>query len=997
MDDTFADESGIPALSNADDIPVHSTPIKGGKVPLPSTKNVMRALMSKHANRDDYEESLQAIHDPDRIRGHPNREHQQYSGKPQLVERRNDQDLSFIDNLRPSTQEHPSTKAFHHERQAMSDLAKNKVQSQHVRDSENKGAKNIFKSSLKYTDGLFSVPNVENSDNIAFSSSRHRDRSVDDNDKQGSKSIRSEDNTPSSRLSSGRHEEINVQTKARISTEFLESPKSSSPKSQTRLLNKTKETERDAQGGRKHKEVISGTPEMKRPTIHSPRAQRNTNKSLSKQNTSLCELENMTLQKQRAEIQLLVGELRDRDRELSDMMAAHQQQLTAWEQDRARLTSLDKKCAQYEEDLRSKTDQLRDYISSIRALKTREVDTLEQMESLRGDVSALENQNSLCRAHNTKLKERMSSLEKSLKDMTVAHNQLQTKEQELSTTLRTKEKDISSATSQMKELSERLRQLDLRCKECQDRELEKKRQEVVRLAEENRSARQQLALVQKEAGMMERCKDELIESIKVKQERTDSQLKNYRQLYERQLNEVASLQLQLDTTKEARQQSNQLDTTKETCQHSNQQVNSSNSYQGKNSQMSEYSWERQPGNQHSSQAAYQHKYRESDTHSSGYQSQIIENQTGSNHSHGGTNNKYHGRNQSTGSDHLAESRQAGVPQKFYKQMDSNHTGYPSHIQGIQTQGSRPQSLVSDGEDSRRLSDMDSLRSSRRLSDLEDNICSGRLSFEKNFRCAIQKPAQISPQNSRPETVLNGSYEQSEGPSQQTRFHHQRGNSPRDKTSSNIQEERRKKSSDLSSEQNFQFSSVPNSRSTYCVSPVRSEGYVVIETEVRFHQNTGNATNSSKTKEGANSRLQDESNYCQSTMPNGAHYNVQENTKSEQSDSCVSTVDSKTIGPDKPNYGQDSTAQGSADTELERPYTFENKLTSFLEDLDDIDDSIWNDKPINIEISTISQGDSSPASKLRKLLVESQQMINNLERSAESPARNGEGRGSQQDS
>lgn len=35
-----------------------------------------------------------------------------------------------------------------------------------------------------------------------------------------------------------------------------------------------------------------------------------------------------------------------------------------------------------------------------------------------------------------------------------------------------KEKDIISATSQMKELSDRLRQLDSRCKECQDREKE---------------------------------------------------------------------------------------------------------------------------------------------------------------------------------------------------------------------------------------------------------------------------------------------------------------------------------------------------------------------------------------------------------------------------------------------------------------------------------------------------------------------------------------------
>jgi len=45
-------------------------------------------------------------------------------------------------------------------------------------------------------------------------------------------------------------------------------------------------------------------------------------------------MESSTIQKQRKEVQLLVTELKDRDRELNDMMSAHQHQLLAWEQDR---------------------------------------------------------------------------------------------------------------------------------------------------------------------------------------------------------------------------------------------------------------------------------------------------------------------------------------------------------------------------------------------------------------------------------------------------------------------------------------------------------------------------------------------------------------------------------------------------------------------------------------------------------------------------------------
>ena len=63
---------------------------------------------------------------------------------------------------------------------------------------------------------------------------------------------------------------------------------------------------------------------------------------------SLAEFENATIQKQRRELQLLVAELRDRDRELNDTVAAHQQQLAAWERDRRRIYALDEKCSQLE-------------------------------------------------------------------------------------------------------------------------------------------------------------------------------------------------------------------------------------------------------------------------------------------------------------------------------------------------------------------------------------------------------------------------------------------------------------------------------------------------------------------------------------------------------------------------------------------------------------------------------------------------------------------------
>ncbi len=56
-------------------------------------------------------------------------------------------------------------------------------------------------------------------------------------------------------------------------------------------------------------------------------------------------LEMSTMQKQRVELELLIAELRDRDRELNEMVASHQKQLMSWEMDRQIVLNLSSKCA----------------------------------------------------------------------------------------------------------------------------------------------------------------------------------------------------------------------------------------------------------------------------------------------------------------------------------------------------------------------------------------------------------------------------------------------------------------------------------------------------------------------------------------------------------------------------------------------------------------------------------------------------------------------------
>ena len=64
----------------------------------------------------------------------------------------------------------------------------------------------------------------------------------------------------------------------------------------------------------------------------------------------MAEFENATIQKQRQELHLLVAELRDRDRELNEMVSSHHKQLLSWDQDRQKILSLERMCSRLERE-----------------------------------------------------------------------------------------------------------------------------------------------------------------------------------------------------------------------------------------------------------------------------------------------------------------------------------------------------------------------------------------------------------------------------------------------------------------------------------------------------------------------------------------------------------------------------------------------------------------------------------------------------------------------
>ncbi|XP_064619960.1 coiled-coil domain-containing protein 62-like isoform X2 [Lineus longissimus] len=303
-------------------------------------------------------------------------------------------------------------------------------------------------------------------------------------------------------------------------------------------------------------------------------------KSLSALKPFGTELENGTIQKQRQELQMLITELKDRDRELNDMVAAHQRQMLAWEEDRQRVLTLEQKCARLNAEVSSKSEQVKSLKGKLKARESEDKDKATALQCTQEQLSKLSEQHCQASMQLHESQERNASLTGSMKEMCSTIGQLEAREQELITMLKMKDKDLIEASDHISDLSAKLKRLDRHNKEHQKKESEARRQasewkqkhsevrqEVDRLRGElgsNRSANEEQFIeseklkseiqeLKKElelAAEREKRKDELVDLQKSKQERADAELGNLRQIYERQQRDLSLLHLNLESSKD---------------------------------------------------------------------------------------------------------------------------------------------------------------------------------------------------------------------------------------------------------------------------------------------------------------------------------------------------------------------------------------------------------------------------------------------------------------
>uniref|UniRef100_A0A8D0H417 Coiled-coil domain containing 62 n=1 Tax=Sphenodon punctatus TaxID=8508 RepID=A0A8D0H417_SPHPU len=266
------------------------------------------------------------------------------------------------------------------------------------------------------------------------------------------------------------------------------------------------------------------------------------------------------------------------------MVAVHQRQLLAWEDDRQKVLTLAERCSKLENELHKRNEMIRTVTKRLKLLESQQNDRRATLENTQQKLQELSQKASDTTLQCQALEEKNHSLTCSVLELSAKAGQLQAREQELLTMLKLKDKDILEATNHITEFTSkfkklesalraarmgessinkekqdfklRLKELTLEMKKLKDdlsektKENNEQREEIIRLKQESSYLRNELMLSVERANR----KDQLLQSAKSKQVRTDTELCSMRQIYVKQQHELQFLHLNLENSRELKQQ-----------------------------------------------------------------------------------------------------------------------------------------------------------------------------------------------------------------------------------------------------------------------------------------------------------------------------------------------------------------------------------------------------------------------------------------------------------
>ncbi|XP_049721998.1 coiled-coil domain-containing protein 62 isoform X4 [Elephas maximus indicus] len=257
------------------------------------------------------------------------------------------------------------------------------------------------------------------------------------------------------------------------------------------------------------------------------------------------EVEISTIEKQRKELQLLIGELKDRDRELNDMVAVHQRQLLSWEEDRQKVLTLEERCSKLEGELHKRSEIIRSLIKKVKSLESNQNECQMALQKTQQQLQEMAQKATHASLLSEDLEARNLNLSNTLVDLSAQVGQLQAREQALTTMIKLKDKDIIEAVNHIADCSGKFKLLEhaLRDAKMMENSIVKEKQDY----------KQKLKALKVEIGKLkerEKRKDDLLDIAKSKQERTNAELHNLRQIYVKQQRDLQFLHFNVENSQE---------------------------------------------------------------------------------------------------------------------------------------------------------------------------------------------------------------------------------------------------------------------------------------------------------------------------------------------------------------------------------------------------------------------------------------------------------------
>ncbi|NXB75695.1 CCD62 protein, partial [Donacobius atricapilla] len=289
------------------------------------------------------------------------------------------------------------------------------------------------------------------------------------------------------------------------------------------------------------------------------------------------------IKRQRQELKLLIAELKDRDRELNDMVAVHERHIQAWENGRQKILTLAERCSLLTSELNERNAVIKSLTKKLKVLETQHNDSKISLENTQQKFKELAQKVTDSSVQYQALEEKNQSLHCSILELSAKTGQLQAREQELLTMLQLKDKALIETTDQISKIASKCKTLEniLRAAKLEEfscnreepdlkltlndvvfqvnkmkdilsekmKESSSHQEEISHLKQENGCLRSELLLAVEEAQR----KDQLYQFTKSKQARIEKELSSLRQVYVKQQWDLHFLHINLDSSEDSRQ------------------------------------------------------------------------------------------------------------------------------------------------------------------------------------------------------------------------------------------------------------------------------------------------------------------------------------------------------------------------------------------------------------------------------------------------------------